>query len=469
MTRALVVGAGVGGLAAALRLAQLGWSVRVLEARASAGGLAGGFELDGLSFDAGPYVLLDRPGLEWAFAELGLDLASELRLTRLDLVYQVDVGEGALVRLYADRERTAAEMEACWPGSGRRYLEHVGRMQRVYARLAPLQRVARPRALDLVRVGAWREAPFLLRSLESVLRAAELPAPVCTAIAIWTHVAGQTPALAPSPMAMIPALIHAQGAFVPEGGLGAVPRALERALARAGVAIEHGRRVRRIVVRDGRAQGVETTDGERMDAEVVVSNAHGVGTHLELVEGLPISAKRALSRLDLQSPGVCAYLRVRAPARPPYLQFRLPRASGESPRLLVQPGAVDAGLASDGALPARLLSPMPHALAERMDVAEQRAHLERLLAEPWWREIVGDAEVLALRVPRDWGAQYHLHRDSMNPVMSARFMRQGRLAHRSPWVRGLYLAGSSTHPGQWVSFCAISGVLAADLAHADAR
>jgi phytoene dehydrogenase-like protein len=49
----------------------------------------------------------------------------------------------------------------------------------------------------------------------------------------------------------------------------------------------------------------------------------------------------------------------------------------------------------------------------------------------------------------------------MNPVMTASFMRAGRLAHRSPWVRGLYLAGSATHPGQWVSFCAISGILAA--------
>ena len=50
---------------------------------------------------------------------------------------------------------------------------------------------------------------------------------------------------------------------------------------------------------------------------------------------------------------------------------------------------------------------------------------------------------------------------SMNPVMTSGFMRAGRIAHRSPWVKGLYLAGSSTHPGQWVSFCAISGILAA--------
>jgi phytoene dehydrogenase-like protein len=45
--------------------------------------------------------------------------------------------------------------------------------------------------------------------------------------------------------------------------------------------------------------------------------------------------------------------------------------------------------------------------------------------------------------------------------MTAKFMREGRISHRSPVVEGLYLAGSSTHPGQWVSFCAISGVLAA--------
>jgi len=76
--------------------------------------------------------------------------------------------------------------------------------------------------------------------------------------------------------------------------------------------------------------------------------------------------------------------------------------------------------------------------------------------------------VLARRVPAGWGASFRLHRDSMNPVMTARLMRRGRIPHRSPWIRNLYLAGSSTHPGQWVSFCAISGVLAADRLHEDA-
>ena len=91
----------------------------------------------------------------------------------------------------------------------------------------------------------------------------------------------------------------------------------------------------------------------------------------------------------------------------------------------------------------------------------QRAYLETLTSEPWWRKELADARVAASRIPTQWGADFNLFRDSMNPVMTAKFMRRGRMPHRSPAVQGLFLAGSSTHPGQWVSFCAISGVLAA--------
>jgi len=105
---------------------------------------------------------------------------------------------------------------------------------------------------------------------------------------------------------------------------------------------------------------------------------------------------------------------------------------------------------------------MKHEVAEGLSVAEQQDHLARLLAESWWQEHVEDFRILATRVPSEWGAQYNLYKNSMNPVMTAGFMRAGRLAHKSPYARGLYLAGSSTHPGQWVSFCAISGILAAN-------
>jgi phytoene dehydrogenase-like protein len=90
-----------------------------------------------------------------------------------------------------------------------------------------------------------------------------------------------------------------------------------------------------------------------------------------------------------------------------------------------------------------------------------------LLEERWWQEGIEEHRTVARRTPAEWGAEYSLARSSMNPVMTAKFMREGRLAHRSPDLRGLYLAGSATHPGQWVSFSAISGVLAADCLEKD--
>jgi len=105
---------------------------------------------------------------------------------------------------------------------------------------------------------------------------------------------------------------------------------------------------------------------------------------------------------------------------------------------------------------------MSYSAAEELGPVGQLDYLDRLIAEGWWRRGFSDIQVLAKRNPAQWGTEYNLYANSMNPVMTAQFMRGGRVAHRSPHVRGLYLAGSSTHPGQWVSFCAISGILAAD-------
>jgi phytoene desaturase len=463
--RILIVGAGMGGLAAALRLARHGFAVSILEARSGPGGLAAGFEQDGLAFDAGPYILLDRPGLDWAFRSVGLELDRLVTLHRLEEVCEVSSAAG-VVRFHADLARTAAEIDATWPGSGEPYVRFVTSMRTVYRRLQPLQNVSRPGLLDLLRTGAWRHAPFLFRSLASVLASTRLPPPVCDALAIWTHVAGYREEDAPSPLAFVSALFHTVGAFYPAGGVGAIPRVLAAAAAAAGVEVRHGTRVRAIRCERGRVAGVETDRGEFLPADAVVSNAHGVGTYLELVGTTPPRERERLTRLPLQSPGVCAYLAIKGDTRPPYLRFRLP-GGGQLCRLLVRPAVVDPNLQRDGWQPARLIAPMDHAEAERIGPAGQRAYLERVLAEDWWRQDIAEHRVVATRIPAEWGQQYHLYRDSMNPVMTARFMRQGRLAHRSPHVAGLYLAGSSTHPGQWVSFCAVSGVLAADRVRED--
>jgi phytoene dehydrogenase-like protein len=463
-----IVGAGMGGLTAALRLARHGIRVQVFEARSEPGGLASATEIHGFRFDAGPYILLDRPGLEWAFHAVDLELAEHIPLQRIEDIYEVVFPDGTTAHFLASLEKTAAGLDRLWPGSGRSYELFVTDVTRVYHDLQRLLHVSRPRWHDLLRGGAWRHVPFLMRPLGSVLARSGLPAPVQEAVAIWTHVAGQRTAAAPSPLAFVPALIHSVGAFYPLRGISAIPRLLAEMAKAAGVEFHYQTKVRAIRCNHGRISGLETEADKFVGADAIISNASGVGTYLELVAATPTRIRRRLQELPLQSPGVCAYLAIKGDSRSPYLRFHLP-GSGELCRLLVLPGTLSPQEDRDGWQPARLIAPMDYRRAVEAGVSGQRAYLDQILAESWWRNQVSDFKVLATRLPAEWGEQYHLYRDSMNPVMTSRFMRAGRLAHRSPYVRGLYLAGSSTHPGQWVSFCAMSGIMAADCVCEDFR
>src|SRR5262249_10628245 len=149
---------------------------------------------------AGPYILLDRPGLEWAFEQVGLNFTELVSLHLLQDVYEVQSPEGT-VRFHFDVEETAQALNAVWPKSARRYRRFVRSVWATYRRLQPLQHISRPGLWDLVRTGALLDVPFLLRPLGSVLARTKLPQQVQNALAIWTHVAGQRVDAAPSPLA----------------------------------------------------------------------------------------------------------------------------------------------------------------------------------------------------------------------------------------------------------------------------
>jgi phytoene desaturase len=454
----IVIGAGVGGLSAAIRLARQGCAVQVLEARAQAGGLASGFTAEGFTFDAGPYILLDKPGLEWAFNELGI-AAGALPLTPIDHVYHVLHEDGTATAFDRSLDTTAAGFEARYPGSGARYKAFVEKMMATHANVQPLTFHSHPGVWDVLRNGSLGSVPFMLSSLASVLDKAALPPELQESIGIWTHIAGQPMTQAPAPMAFVPGLFHGVGAYYPKGGMRAVAELLTATALTVGVDIQYNTKVEVIVAPGGRATGVRTAAGDFLPATAVLSDASGIGTYVELVEDFPAPEKEKLQKLPLQSPGTCAYLAVRGRQPPYYIRFKL---RGAGCTAFVQPGLLAPELAQDGWYPARLISPLAHAEAAALGPDGQRELIDQQLAESWWQEGIEEYKVLHRRTTFEWGRDYHLYRDSMNPVMTSRLMLKGRLAHRSPTVKGLYLTGSSTHPGQWVSFCAIAGVLAAD-------
>jgi len=108
-----VIGAGMGGLTAAIRLKQRGFQVTVFEAGGFPGGLASGVQVEGTDFDGGPYILLDRPGLEWAFQQLNLSLSERIPMERIEKIYEVSSTEHSQrIRILHSLEKTREGLEA---------------------------------------------------------------------------------------------------------------------------------------------------------------------------------------------------------------------------------------------------------------------------------------------------------------------------------------------------------------------
>src|SRR5437660_12286801 len=375
---AIVIGAGIGGLTAAIYLARGGLLVQVLEGRSETGGLASGFTLDGLSFDYGPYILQDRPGLEWVFQQLGEDLASRFELRKIEDIYTVNFPNGARVSFYADLERTASEFETWWPGAAKKYIAFVRHMEQVHQRLWRLAHASNPRPADLLPSGGWRNARFLLQSLERLLTHTGLPPEIVNAIGIWPHLAGQRLDEAPSPMAFVPALFHTVGSYYPLGGTQRVAEVLTQIALDAGVQFQMNCRVKRIRTQGSNVAAVETEAGAAHPASIVVANHGAIGVYVDLLDR-PVKQQADLEKLPLQSPGVCAYLAVKRKPKPPYLRFSMV-SGGEACRLFVSPGVPAPELQSDGWYPARLLSSMHYHEAGK-GTAAQRQYLEKVLSE----------------------------------------------------------------------------------------
>lgn len=452
MKRVAIVGAGVGGLSAALKLSQMGFIVDIYEARSSAGGLASSIEIDGLPFDVGPYIFLDREGLEWSYSQLGLCLEKEMNLIHLQKVYKMMDPKNPL-KMFSSLQETFNNFDALLPGQGEKYLNFIEKTHNTYSRLKKLQHLPHPNFFTLLKNARIQDGFFLLKSLKQVFDQFEFQASLQEFLGIWTHIAGQPIERSPSPMAFVPSLIHKRGSFYPREGIGRYSQVLERECLKNNVNFHFNAPIEKIVNRGRRATGLHLKNGEKVEANIIVSNYNGIGTYNELLDDSSYAKK--LKKLSLQSPGLCLYLKCRGPKPEFYLHFH----KKEAMHVFVS----DPRQNSSEWWPARVHIPMPHAKAQSMTAQQQQEMINQEIHNPWFHSLVDDFSVLHTRTPKSWGQDFNLYRDSMNPVMTAQFMRQGRIPHRSQVFKGLYLVGSSTHPGQWVSFCSISGILTAQL------
>jgi phytoene desaturase len=470
--RAIVIGSGFGGLAAAVRLSCKGWRVTVLEKLDGLGGRAGVWKQDGFTFDAGPTIITAPFMLEELWALCGRRLADDVSLRPLDPFYRIRYDDGSHFDYSSDAEAMRAQIERISPDDLAGYQRFVEEAELCY-RLGfeKLGSIAYDSVGDLLRA-----SPNLLRmrgwrSLYKLVATHMRHPKLRIAFSLQSLLIGGNPFNVTCIYSLINALERRCGVHWAMGGTGALVTGLAGLLRERGVPIRCNAEVRRILVDNGRATGVELAGGERIGADIVVSNADTAWTYKHLIEPRhrPHWTDRRIERkkysmslfvwyfgTDRRFNDVPHHMMVLGPRYEGLLRdiFRHHRLSEDFSLYLHRPTATDAAMAPPGHDAFYALAPVPHLDSGTDWAATAESYRQRIEQRLHDTVLPGFAQhIVTSRVttPQDFHDRLLSYKGAafgMEPLLeqSAYF----RPHNRSEDVRGLYLVGAGTHPGAGV-------------------
>ena len=276
--RVIVVGAGMGGLSAALELAARGCDVLVLERAATHGGKMREVPVDGTAIDAGPTVFTMRPIFEALFASAGASLASHVTLDSLPVLARHAWSAGETLDLHADLRQSADAIgEFAGAAEARGYLAFMAAARRTFRALDQTYlHAAHPTPVSLVRDAGLRGLPDLLRmrpfaslwrALSDHLRDPRLR----QLFGRYATYCGGSPFLASATLMLI-AHVEQEGVWAVRGGMQRLADAIAALAAQRGACFRYGTDVAEIETGGGRVTGVHLADGERLECDAVVFN-----------------------------------------------------------------------------------------------------------------------------------------------------------------------------------------------------
>lgn len=484
---AIIIGSGVAGLAAAIRLAAKGHSVQVFESADAPGGKLAEFSEGGFRFDMGP-SLFTRPDLvEELFNEAGVDMTGRFAYERLEEANRYFWEDGTRVIGWCDPDRLAAELEAGLGVKGELVKAHLARAIELLGATGRTFLEHSLHRLDTLWQGGFLRAlsaahpSELLRSLHETNSSALDGNP--KAVQLFDRFAtynGSNPYRTPGLMRMIPGLEHGQGAFYPVGGMYSITRALHRLAMEMGVRFHFGTRVERIVLDKWkrRAIGVRV-GGMEHRADVVVSNMDVVPTYRHLLP--EVKAPERTLKQERSSSAMVFYWGIRGSF--PQLGLHNILFSGDYPgefdhlfsRLVLHDDpTVYINITSKrtpGDAPKGCENWFTMINAPRdagQDRQAQIAHARKAILAKVRRTLGVDAEPLitvervldpAAIAERTSSWQGSLYGTSSNSPFAA-FLRHPNF-HRS--IEGLYFCGGSVHPGGGIPLALLSARITASL------
>ncbi len=467
-----IIGGGVAGLAAGVLLARQGARVLLFEARDEIGGCCANTRVDGFTFHDGALYVAAPGLLDAAFARLGLDRARLVPLRRADAGYTATLEDGSVVSVSPRRmrvRRPGAEREVSLDGEVEHFIDRWRPLVRLFGEDLLLHPFS---AWRLISRG-FRQLPKLRGTLADELRLAFADEAARSALAGFMLYTGTTAEKLPAALAFGLVAVLDEGFFLPKGGMGRIPEALGEAFVASGGEIHTRSPVERIVVRRGRAAGVEVSGRGMVEADVVLSSVSGMTTLARLVapDVVPARLRRKVDSAPISHTAVSVQLglsnRIDVPSHGNALLPMLEShhrvfVASEVDRWInwSVPTVTVPELAPPGGSIVEMFCPrQPGAPAEADERIADRAvaalgRLHRL-----------DVAVRRVRGPEHFRDHMHLFEGALYGLSPAADPRS-QFPHQTR-IPGLFLAGQTTYPGSGVNPAMLSGVLAAEAALAD--
>lgn len=480
---AVVVGAGVAGLTAAIHLARAGMQVTVIEKNRNPGGRCDQLIEEGHTFDTGPTLLVMPLIYEQEFAAMGASCREMLDLKQVDPGYHLVFDDGSQLALGGEMGPMYRQLEAMEPGSFNallRYLEEGGRHYQVgieklvnkeFRRAGdffnlhnlPLLWQVKPLSKHYAHMGAFFKNPRLR-----------------SAFTFQDVYMGLSPFEAPATFSLMPYSELAHGVWYPKGGMSRVVTALTDLARQAGVTFILEKTVTHIDVNGWRAQGVEIEDGSHLVADIVLANADLPYVYQDLLPEDGSAAKLLKKRyscsvisffwgVDMVYPALQAHnLFLADDYKENFDSIIGDLGLPDNPSLYLHaPSRLDSSMAPDGQDTLTAIVPVGHISknggqdwGEIRDRARQQVF--RRLAQLGISDLQEHIKFEVDFTPPSWKKRYNLVKGSTHGLCH----NLGQLAwlrpdNRHKRYRNLYFCGASTRPGTGVPTAMISGRLAA--------
>ncbi len=475
----VIVGAGLAGLSAALRLAGAGRKVTVLERESVPGGRNGLLNKDGYSFDTGPSVLTMPSLINDAFNCVGEDLKDWLELTPLTPLYRAFYADGSQLDVHSDTAEMEAEIAQHISGAEaagyRKYVDFVTKLYKyemndfIDRNIDSPFNLLTPNLARLIALGGFRKLSPKVNQFMKDPRLQKV-------YSFQAMYAGVSPQQALAIYAVIAYMDSVNGVFFPKGGMHAVPRALAAAAQKHGVVFKYNTTVSQVEVTNGRAKAVITEAGERYECDAVILNPDLPVAYRDLLGKTPLSVKR------LKYSPSCVTLLIGSNKKYDHTAhhnihfghswdgvfdelINQKKLMSDPSILVTVPTHDDPELAPPGKNSYYVLFPTPNLDADIDWTRQAKPYRDQMIKtiEARGYEGFGDSiETEVVTTPLDWKNQ---GMEMGAPFASAHtFFQTGpfRPRNMAQGVENVVFAGSGTQPGVGVPMVLISGRLAAE-------